>query len=102
MSRICSQSEGTVIAQIASEIGGDAAISYLPHGYSGRCAIVTESAANIIGVLPDPLQAFRVAAYAIAPAGGYGSVGILPTLDRETHQSLREWVARESSVSDDS
>lgn len=88
-----SQRNGIVIAQIADQIGGDLATSFLPEGYSGHCAIVTESTSDVIAVLSSGIEAFRVAAYAITPDGGYGSVGIHPTQEDETHTSLLDWIA---------
>lgn len=87
------QENGIVIAQVADQIGGDTAKSYLPSGYSGRCAIVTESGSDVIAVLSNGIEALRVAAYAITPDGGYGSVGIHPTQKDETHSSLLDWIA---------
>ena len=87
------RASGIVIAQTAVEIGGDMATSYLPVGYSGRCAIVTESDAKVIAVLSSGIEAFRIAAYAITPDGGYGSVRIYPTQEEQTHASLCEWIS---------
>jgi len=86
------QSSGTVIAQVADQIGGEAATSYLPAGYTGHCAIVAESNSDVIAVLSSGIEAFRVAAYAITPDGGYGSVSIHPTQLDETHESLLDWI----------
>ncbi|MBW4979918.1 hypothetical protein ABWH88_09560 [Marinobacter adhaerens] len=86
------RASGIVIAQTAVEIGGDMATSYLPVGYSGRCAIVADSDSKVIAVLSSGIEAFRVAAYAITPDGGYGSVNIQPTELGETHESLLDWI----------
>lgn len=86
------QISGIVIAQVADQIGGDVATSYLPAGYTGHCAIVAESNSDVIAVLSSGIEAFRVAAYAITPDGGYGSVSIHPTQLDETHESLLDWI----------
>ena len=46
----------------------------------------------MIAVLSSGIEAFRLAAYAITPHGGYGSVSIHPTQLDETHESLLEWI----------
>ena len=86
------QSNGIVIAQVADQIGGEVATSYLHPGYIGHCAIVAESNSDVIAVLSNGIEAFRVAAYAITPNGGYGSVSIHPTHLDQTHESLLDWI----------
>ncbi len=87
----CPEFYGAVIAQVADEIGGTAATSYLPPNYSGRCAVLSQSSFETIAILPNGLEAFRVAAYAITPDGGFGSVEIQPSLECETHKSFMDW-----------
>lgn len=87
----CPEFCGAVIAQVADEIGGTAATSYLPPNYSGRCAVLSQSSFDTIAILPNGLEAFRVAAYAITPDGGFGSVEIQPSLECETHKSFMDW-----------
>ncbi|MCD1649701.1 hypothetical protein [Marinobacter adhaerens] len=86
------RSSGTVIAQVADQIGGEVATSYLPAGYTGHCTIVAESTSDAIAVLSSGIEAFRVAAYAITPDGSYGSVSIHPTQLDETHESFLDWI----------
>ena len=92
------QSSGIVIAQVADQIGGETATSYLPAGYTGRCAIVAESNSDVIAVLSSGMEAFRLAAYAITPDGGYGSVSIQPTDLDETHESLLDLIDRSPKI----
>lgn len=81
------------VAQNPDEIGADCALTDVPAGYSGPCAVVTD-ANESVAVLPSEGEAQRVAAYAVSPNGGYGSVRIVPSNSAVTHTDFNEWMLR--------
>ncbi|MGX1201159.1 hypothetical protein [Marinobacter sp. MBR-105] len=83
-----------LLAETPDEIGGEQAISSLPPGYQGHCAIVMNANGKVIAVLPNAEEAARVARYAIRPEGGYGSVEIIAAPEQSlTHESFQDWFS---------
>lgn len=81
-----------IVAEKPLEIGGHQALSYLPDGYEGRCALFENDFS--FAVLPNQREAKRVASYAIGPDGGYSGVEIHPTSAPCTDSSFEEWLDR--------
>lgn len=80
-----------IIIEEPQQIGGHTVSSYLPEAYDGACRIVSSNSESI-AVLPNTLEAYKVAGFAITPNGGYGSVDIEPALiDDVTVKTFDEW-----------
>lgn len=83
----------TIIAENPPEIGGDTASSMVRSTYHGACAVIEASGTErVIAVLSSGVEAYRLARYAITPAGGYGSVVVEETDQAVTHPNLESWV----------
>lgn len=90
---IINNNRGKVLARNAPEIGADTAISRVPNGYHGACAVIEDSGTDhVIAVLPTESVANSVANYAITPDGGYGSVIVEPSTAPITHRTFDEWA----------
>lgn len=81
---------GVVIAQISEQLGGMQALSYVPPGYVGNCAVMSGS--ETLAVLSSGMEAVRIAAYAITPDGGYSDVSVHPSSLEPTHSSFCNWI----------
>ncbi|QCF28091.1 hypothetical protein [Hydrocarboniclastica marina] len=83
-----------VIGEMAEEIGGAQAISYLPAGYDGACSIVVGlDTERTVAVMPNTTEGRRVALYAIRPEGYATSAYVFPSSGSDvTHQTLEDWI----------
>ena len=85
--------QNKIIAQLALEVGEHTAESNMPRDYVGACAVVSASdGKRVIAVLPSQTEASRVAAYAITPDGGFGSVFVRVSDAVCTHESFVDWL----------
>jgi hypothetical protein len=70
-----------LLSKTADEIGGDVAISYVDKNYTGNCRVIKmDGSGDCVAILPNFVEAHRVACYSITPDGGYGSVEVSPTV----------------------
>jgi len=85
------QVESRVVASLADDIDGYQAIAHFSPNYGGAVCVITLK--EVIAVLPNVEEALKVAAYAITPSGGYGSVSMLEAIHEfPTHRTFQEWL----------
>lgn len=80
--------KGHVVAMATIVFGGETIESFLPDNYEGAVKVASASDCGeaVIAVLPNFAEAWRVAAYAMSPDGGYGSVELhAVSMDQVTH-----------------
>jgi hypothetical protein len=83
-----------IIHEAPAEIGAHTVETSLPSDYLGSCAIIqTSDRRTVIAIVPNFIEACRIAKYAITPDGGYGSVSIESTGNDCTHDSYLSWLS---------
>ncbi len=82
----------SLIAESQWQVGAETAVSTLSKGYVGPCRIITVND-ELVAVMPNKKEAFKVAQYAMSPGGGFGSVIVEEGSEQEiTHLSIEGWL----------
>ena len=80
-----------IVARTDDEINSCCAIVHYDDSYAGRVCVIRLD--EVVAVLPNPIEALKVAAFAITPNGGFGSVALLAAKNEfPTHNSFVEWL----------
>ncbi len=78
-----------------NELGAGTATSEVAIGYSGKCEVKEKYSDKTIAVLPNSIEAEKVAGYACTPDGGFGSIIVTASKEKDalTHNSYEEWMS---------
>lgn len=80
-----------IVARTDDEINSCCAIVHYDDSYAGRVCVIRLD--EVVAVLPNPIEALKVAAFAITPNGGFGSVALLAAENEfPTHDSFVQWL----------
>lgn len=80
-----------IVAWAHDELSTFLATAHYEEGYIGRVCVL--NLVEIIGVLPCPQEAIKVAAFAITAKAGFGNVSLLVAENEmTTHNNFTEWL----------
>lgn len=83
--------ESRIVAYSPDTFGGEYAAAFFDEDYEGKVCVI--SLYSIVAIVPNVKEALMIAAYAITPNGGFGSVDLLPAPDSAlTHATFDEWL----------